>query len=291
MTAIRALVKVAILALVFSTLAGCQAELYSKLGEREANDMIALLHKNGISVERSFAKDGTSQISVDESQLAQAIELLKANGLPRQTFTNMGEVFKSSGLISSPTEERARFIYALSEELSRTISDIDGVLSARIHVVLPKNDLLRQDATPSSASVFIRHDARAPLKSLLPHVKMLVANSIEGLSYEKVSVVLVPVERPLTESAASRMASATNQSGFIPSRALGGPSQTLYLSLAGFAALLLTGMSAFWFGRRQGRNAPKNSPPAASVRNDPARIERPPSHDRSADRPVAQRAA
>jgi type III secretion protein J len=292
MIAVRKVVKLAALALVFCALAGCQAELYSKLGEREANDMIALLHKHGIAAERSFAKDGTNQIKVEESQLAQAIELLKANGLPRRTFTNMGEVFKSSGLISSPTEERARFIYALSEELSRKISDIDGVLSARIHVVLPKNDLLRQDATPSSASVFIRHDARAPLKSLLPHVKMLVANSIEGLSYEKVSVVLVPVERPSIEAVAPRTVGAATQAGLMAPRTGSGSAQTLYLSLAGLAALLLTGALAFWLGRRQGQHAHVGlSPVSSAARNDPQSINRPSSNDRGADPTVTQRAA
>lgn len=288
MIAVRAMVKLAALALVLCALAGCQTELYSKLDEREANDMIALLHKHGVAAERSFAKDGTSQISVEENRLPQAIELLKANGLPRRTFTNMGEVFKSSGLISSPTEERARFIYALSEELSRTISDIDGVLSARIHVVLPKNDLLRQDATPSSASVFIRHDSRAPLKSLLPHVKMLVANSIEGLSYDKVSVVLVPVERPSVEVAASRTVGAA---GLMASRPATGSSQLIYLSVAGFVALLLTAALAFWFGRRQERQARSDLPPASDgTRNDPPKIKSL-SNDRSADQTVAQRAA
>jgi type III secretion protein J len=290
MIAVRTMVKLAAVALMSCALAGCQAELYSKLGEREANEMIALLHKHGVAAERSFAKDGTSQISVDESQLAQAIELLKANGLPRRTFTNMGEVFKSSGLISSPTEERARFIYALSEELSRTISDIDGVLSARIHVVLPKNDLLRQDATPSSASVFIRHDARAPLKSLLPHVKMLVANSIEGLSYEKVSVVLVPVERPSNDVAPSSAVGAT-QAGLMPIRTAGVPSQALYLALSGLAALLLTGALAFWLGRRQERHARASSPPApAAIRTAPRTDVLSP-NDRGADRTTTQRAA
>lgn len=292
MIAVRKVVKLAALALVLCALAGCQVELYSKLGEREANDMIALLHKHGIAAERSFAKDGTNQIKVEESQLAQAIDLLKANGLPRRTFTNMGEVFKSSGLISSPTEERARFIYALSEELSRTISDIDGVLSARIHVVLPKNDLLRQDATPSSASVFIRHDARAPLKSLLPHVKMLVANSIEGLSYEKVSVVLVPVERPSIEAVAPRTVGAATQAGLMAARTTGALSQAVYLPLAGVIALLLTGALAFWFGRRQGQHArDSSSPVSGAARNDPPSITHPFSNDRDADRTVTQRAA
>ncbi|MDF0497182.1 type III secretion system inner membrane ring lipoprotein SctJ [Bradyrhizobium yuanmingense] len=176
-------------------LAGCKADLYTKVHEREANEMLALLLSKGVDAVRVVAKDGTSTIQVDEKQLAVSIELLNDQGLPRQVFKNLGEVFKGSGLVASPVEERARYVYALSEELSRTINDIDGVLSARVHVVLPKNDLLRQDATPSSASVFIRHGSNAKLSALLPQIKMLVANSIEGLSYEKVAVVFVPVER------------------------------------------------------------------------------------------------
>jgi type III secretion protein J len=84
-------------------------------------------------------------------------------------------------------------IFALSQELSRTVSEIDGVLSARVHLVLPENDPLRQQLIPSSASVFIRHRASIPINDLVPQVKMLVANGIAGLSYEKVSVILVPV--------------------------------------------------------------------------------------------------
>ncbi len=181
-------------------LIGCKTDLYTKIQEREANEMLALLLGKGVDAVRVVAKDGTSAIQVEEKQLAYSIDLLNVEGLPRQSFKNLGEVFKGSGLVASPIEERARYIYALSEELSRTISNIDGVLSARVHVVLPKNDLLRQDATPSSASVFIRHGSNAKLSVLLPQIKMLVANSIEGLSYDKVAVVFVPVERAPLES-------------------------------------------------------------------------------------------
>ncbi|WFU40129.1 type III secretion inner membrane ring lipoprotein SctJ [Bradyrhizobium sp. CB82] len=180
-------------------LIGCKADLYTKIQEREANEMLAVLLKNGVDSVRIAAKDGTSTIQVEQNQIALSIDLLNAEGLPHHSFKSLGEVFNAAGLIASPTEERARYVYALSEELSRTISDIDGVLSARVHVVLPKNDLLRRDATPSSASVFIRHDSKADLSILLPQIKMLVANSIEGLSYDKVAVVFVSVERPALE--------------------------------------------------------------------------------------------
>ena len=84
-------------------------------------------------------------------------------------------------------------IFALSQELSRTVSEIDGVLSARVHLVLPENDPLRQQLIPSSASIFIRHQASVPMNDLVPQIKMLVANGAAGLSYDKVSVILVPV--------------------------------------------------------------------------------------------------
>lgn len=180
-------------------LIGCKADLYTKVQEREANEMLAVLLRNGVDSARVAAKDGTSTIQVEQSQIAFSIDLLNGEGLPHHSFKSLGEVFSGTGLIASPTEERARYVYALSEELSRTISDIDGVLSARVHVVLPKNDLLRRDATPSSASVFIRHDSKADLSILLPQIKMLVANSIEGLSYDKVAVVFASVERPALE--------------------------------------------------------------------------------------------
>lgn len=173
-------------------LAGCKVDLYSRLSERDANEMIAILQRAEIPAAREMAKDRTITVRVEQAQFARAVEVLKGHGLPRQSFATMGEVFARDSLISSPVEERARLIFALSQELSRTVAEIDGVLSARVHLVLPENDPLRQNLVPAAASVFIRHDPAAPLPALTPQIKALVANSIAGLSYDKVSVVLVP---------------------------------------------------------------------------------------------------
>jgi type III secretion protein J len=250
--------RAALIACLLATaLGGCKADLYTKLQEREANEMVALLLGNGFDAGRTQSKDGTSTVVVEQKQFAQAVELLKANGYPRQTFTNMGEVFKGGGLIASPTEERARYVYALSEELSKTISDIDGVLSARIHVVLPKNDLLRQDATPSSASVFIRYDARAPVKALLQQIKMLVANSIEGLSYEKVSVVLVPVERNEVQPVITTAATGATTAGPV--------AETAQWVAAIFGGLLIGAGGVYWFSRRRPPSPAQVQPAHATV--------------------------
>ncbi|WP_246677851.1 type III secretion inner membrane ring lipoprotein SctJ [Mesorhizobium sp. B2-7-2] len=174
-------------------LQACSVELYSNLDQRQANEIVATLMRHGIPAQREAGKDGKMTVSVQKGRFAEAMALLDESGLPKQEFQTLGDVFKRGGLVSSPVEERATMIYGLSQELSQTISEIDGVLSARVHLVLPENDPLRQQLVPSSASVFIRHRASVPMNELIPQVKMLVAKGIAGLTYDNVSVTLIPV--------------------------------------------------------------------------------------------------
>ncbi|MGI3777738.1 MAG: type III secretion system inner membrane ring lipoprotein SctJ [Janthinobacterium lividum] len=195
--------RVALPLLALLLLAGCKTELFTSLAEGDANEILALLQTNGLSATKMRQKDGLDTLAVEQGQFARAVALLRDAGLPRKSFQSMGDVFQSTGLVASPMQERARFIWALGQELSRTISDIDGVITARVQVVLPNNDLLNRDPTPSSASVFVRYDSTSAVDRLVPQIKQLVANSVEGLSYDKVSVVLVPAAaaRSVTEPA------------------------------------------------------------------------------------------
>jgi type III secretion protein J len=177
-------------------LQACSVELYTGLSQQQGNEIVATLVRQGIPAQRRIDKDGTVTVLIDKARFAEAMSILDASGLPKEKFATLGEVFKRDGLVSSPVEERATMIYGLSQELSQTISDIDGVLSARVHLVLPENDPLKQQLVPSSASVFIRHRASVDMKDLVPQVKMLVANGVAGLTYDNVSVILVPVAAP-----------------------------------------------------------------------------------------------
>lgn len=175
-------------------LAGCKAELFADLDEDEANQIVAVLVSAGIPASKSAGSGDGVAVMAEESRFAEAIALLNSKGLPSAKYDSFGDVFKKDGIVSSPVEERARYIYALSQELSRTITEIDGVLSARIHVVLPETDMLGRDFKPSSASVFIRHVAEAPVANFTSQIRLLVANSIEGLVYDNVTVVAIPAE-------------------------------------------------------------------------------------------------
>ena len=173
-------------------LAGCDKEstLHSGLPERQANLVMAALLDAGIDCHKTPGDEGTWNVSVVESRFADAVNLLEEKGLPRRNFNGVAEVFKKTGMISSPTEERIRFMDALAQDLSRTISGIDGVVDARVHVVLPENDPFARNTLPSSAAVAIRSRWDSDVTDLVPSIKGIVKNAIEGLAYEKIMVTV-----------------------------------------------------------------------------------------------------
>jgi type III secretion protein J len=202
----RSSVRSVLTLLALVLLAGCKTELNAGLTERQANEETALLLRNGIPASRDIdPKTNTLTVWVEQSRFADAVDLLRAHGLPRPHYDSIADVFKGNGLIVSPTEDRARMIYALSEELSHTIADIDGVLAARVQIVIPDNDPLRRDAMPASASVFVKYKRGSQVSELVPQIKMLVSGGVSGLSYDKVDVVLVPAELPPPPAAPTGM--------------------------------------------------------------------------------------
>lgn len=184
--------------LLVLALAACsrQVELMASMPEPEANEVMAALQNAGIHADKSAGKEGMVGLSIEASQVGRAVDLLRSKGLPHTRYAGMGQVFKKEGLISSPLEERARYLYALSQELGQTLSQIDGVIVARVHVVLPERGGAGDAAQPSSAAVFIKYQEGYNLDVLQPQIRRLVNHSIPGLTPEKVSIVLFNSQPP-----------------------------------------------------------------------------------------------
>lgn len=193
--------KRAVALLVLFTLVGCgsKIELYRNLSAREANEMLALLMRQGIHAERTADTGGTTSLVVPTEDVPRAMAVLDSAGWPRDHFADMGTLFKKDRMISSDTEERVRYIYGVTQELSQTLSSIDGVLNARVHAVLPESasDGRSPPASPTAA-VLVRYKPGAPIDQVVPKIKELVANSLKGLSYDRVSVALVEANQENT---------------------------------------------------------------------------------------------
>jgi type III secretion protein J len=172
-----------------AALSACnERALYSKLNERQANEMVAVLRLAGIPAEKLSREDGFA-VSTSEGEFARAVQTLRAMGLPRDDFDSLGKVFKREGFVSTPLEEHSRLIHALSQELSHTVSSIDGVVLARVTLVVPEKHPLSDKVVPSSASVLIKHRPGLDVDTLVPKIRALVVNSVEGLPYDSVTVV------------------------------------------------------------------------------------------------------
>lgn len=187
-----------LLVLTFPILSGCngQQSLYADLSQSSANEVMAELISNGIPV-KSRRSDSGFSVLIHQSDIARAVHILSTAGLPREPRADIGSTFEKAGIISTPFEERARYIYALAQEMESTLTQIDGVTQARVQVVLPDRVAPGEPVHPASASVFIKHNASLTPDALQPRIRQLVMSSIPGLSEQgrnssRVSIVFVP---------------------------------------------------------------------------------------------------
>ena len=111
-----------LMALMILLLAGCgeRMELHRNLSEQDANEVLAELASKHIDAQKRLDKNGVA-VLVASDDISRAVRALEAVGLPRRSRSSLGEVFRKEGVISSPLEERARYLYALSQELEQTL--------------------------------------------------------------------------------------------------------------------------------------------------------------------------
>jgi len=185
-----------ICALLCLTACSRTIEIQTNVAENDANEMVGVLLKQGVFAEKKTTKEGAT-VLVPEADIGQAMDILSAHGLPRKQITGLGEIFKKEGMISTPLEERARYIFGLSQELEKTLSQMDDVVSARVHVVLPERIAPGEPIMPSSASIFIKHKKGFNTDLLTPRIRSMVSTSIPGLSdlpKEKISIVFAETQ-------------------------------------------------------------------------------------------------
>ncbi|PWI50835.1 EscJ/YscJ/HrcJ family type III secretion inner membrane ring protein [Rhizobium phaseoli] len=206
----KVLPKAAMLALCLF-LAACSQDVLTGLDQRDALDAQVLLERAGISVTMKSEKGGTYAITAETADHARAIELLAGAGLPRQSFGNVAELFPGNGFLVTPYEQKARMSYATEQQLAETLSGLDGVATARVHVVLPEENgrgLIKEKAR---AAAVLQYRPGANLNEIDMKSRSVLVNSIRDLSYEDVSVVVSPwseVGAPAVPAAAAAPAPA-----------------------------------------------------------------------------------
>ena len=184
------------------TLAGCGMQsLYEGLDERDANEIIVLLYANGIKSDMlkvAEQRKTSFSILVKMKDLQKARKLLVENNLPRPKGASLGELFKGDELIPTETAEKAKFLAAIQGEIEETIGRIDGVVDVRAHINTPDKDFFSEDKTKKpTASVLVKYipDERGEPPFEKKEMANLVANAVEGLDINDVSIILSAVRQ------------------------------------------------------------------------------------------------
>jgi flagellar M-ring protein FliF len=160
--------------------------LYGRLGEKDAAAIISQLEAQNIPHQVAA---GGGAVYVPSDQVYHLRMELASKGLPSGDGVGF-EIFDKGQFGLSDFVQRTNYVRALQGELSRTISELHGVLSARVMIVQPENRLLLTDqGIKPTASVFIELAGNRLEAESVNAIRNLVANSVQGLQPDQVAVV------------------------------------------------------------------------------------------------------
>lgn len=158
--------------------------LFSNLPAEDAGKITQWLDENQVPFE---LEQGGSRILVPRKHQYQSRIQLAQEGLPTVRGTGY-EIFDETNLGMSEFVQKLNFRRALEGELSRTVTSLDEVDDARVHIVLPEEALFREQQEDPSASVTLK--LRGGLKEgQIAGITHLIASSVEGLSSDQVTVI------------------------------------------------------------------------------------------------------
>lgn len=161
--------------------------LFSGMQPKESAEVVAILQQSNIE----YKLDPTSGALLVPASEIQALRMkLAAEGLPRSSTQGMEMLDGDQGFGTSQFVERARYQRAMEEELSRSISQLNNVQSARVHLATPKQSVFVRDRKEPTASVILNlYAGRNIDPGQVTAITHMVASSVPDMSNADVTVV------------------------------------------------------------------------------------------------------
>jgi len=160
--------------------------LYSGLPDKEAGAILAQLQQMGVPYKHS---DGGASIMVPADKVYDLKMKLAAAGLPKASVTG-NELLDNARFGQTDRQERLNMQRALEGELVRTITKLDGVEDARVHLALPnQNGFFREQQKPSASVMLTLMPGRTLDRAQSAAIVHLVSSSVPDLNAKAVSVL------------------------------------------------------------------------------------------------------
>ena len=160
--------------------------LYAGMPEAEKARVVEALMNTGMQVQLDPT---TGEILVPTSDYHTARMQLAAQGLPASVPEGYDSI-SDIPMGSSRTVENVRLKQSQEIELARSISEIQGLVAARVHLAIPEKSVFARASVPPSASIFVQmEDGRALSRQQVSAIVHLVSSSVPSMPKSEVTVV------------------------------------------------------------------------------------------------------
>ena len=160
--------------------------LFASLSEGEKARVFDALKNNGMDVQIDPA---TGEVTVPVDDYHNAKLNLASQGIPMQAPTG-SSALNDMPMGTSRSVEALKIKQSLEYELARSITEIDSITNARVHLAIPERSAFARNTQEPSASVFIELASGRTLSSTqVEAIVNLVSSSVPNLGKSKVSIV------------------------------------------------------------------------------------------------------
>ena len=160
--------------------------LYASLPEAEKARVVEALKNSGVDV---MLDPSTGDVIVPVSDYHSSRMALAAQGLPASIPDGYNAI-SDIPMGSSKSVENVRLKQSQEIELARSISEIDGLVAARVHLAIPEKSVFARASTPPTASVFVQMQGGRGLSSQqVEAIVHLVSSSVPFMAKNDVTVV------------------------------------------------------------------------------------------------------
>jgi flagellar M-ring protein FliF len=175
-----------------------RAPLYMNLSANSASAIQMALANAGFDAQMSADR---TEVSVPRTDLARARMVVAEIGMPVEGEPGWELFDDRNAMAMNSFMQRVNRLRAMEGELGRSIQTLDGVQSARVHLVLPEREPFARTKPEPRASVIVRAAIGSAIeRNQAVAIRALIASSVPELSPEHVTVLSAKGETILGDS-------------------------------------------------------------------------------------------
>lgn len=161
--------------------------LYSDLTTSDSTQIAAKLDVSDIPYQMT---EGGTQVMVNSQDVGRARMILAEEGLPSSGSLGYEIFDRQQGFGTTSFVQNINQLRAMEGELARTISTLDPIRTARVHLVMPERELFSRESRPATASVFVnlRNSAEVGPEQIRA-IQHMVASAVPQLQPGRVAII------------------------------------------------------------------------------------------------------